>query len=256
MSLATAEEDAGSKFWRMPEMIEKLLEYLDEDEVLTIVGVNLISVEVFKTASRTSQPLGKLIWKALGFGQPQLFEQEREKVQRMSNTLLAQLNSPDPLLLEVLDVICASNKYVIEMVQYPGFSQESAIRISCPLHNDHLVSPLGFILLEDCEAAIGSTKQRVIKIDLGHGPYCRNDMRDTLISALVSRLVRQEVAAETLAWHNDTFEINNSYNTVPANLVGVFNALLQRCDHLLNLKTVKFRGELGVEGWRTLALAM
>ena len=79
-SLATAQEDAGSKFWRMPEMIEKLLDYLDEVEILTFVGVNFLSVEVLQSASKTSEPLGKLIRKALGFGQSQTFQQQREKV--------------------------------------------------------------------------------------------------------------------------------------------------------------------------------
>ena len=80
----------------------------------------------------------------------------------------------------------------------------------------------------------------------------RNDMRETLILALVSRLARQEVDVETLAWHSDTLDIRS------ANQVAVFNALLllQKCDQLLNLQTVRVRGELGVEGWETLALAM
>ena len=269
-----------SKFWRMPEMIEKLLDYLDEVSILTIVGVNLLTVEVLQTASRTSDPLCELIQKALGFGQSQTFQQQREKVQRMSNTLLARLDNPEPLLLEVLDVICAEHKYGNRRIRDSGFrihqgidnatnyNQESVIRISCPLHNDHLVSPLGFILLEDCEAAlaISSTKQPVIKIELNgkedmadtqrHWPYYRNNMRDTLLLALVSRAARQEVAVESLAWHSDTFEINNNNNNVPANMVVVFNDLLQRCDQLLNLKTVRVRGELGVGGWETLALAM
>ena len=275
MSLATAEEDAGIKFWRMPEMIEKLLDYLDEVSILTIVGVNLLTAEVLQTASKTSEPLAKLIRKVLGFGQSQTFQQQREKVQRMSNTLLAQLDSPEPLLLEVLDVICAEHKYGNVSVRHPGidnstnYTQRSVIKISCPLHSDHSVSPLGFILIEDCEAALAfsSTQQHIINIELNgkedmadicwHWPYyTRNNMRGTLLSALNSRLARQEVAVETLAWHSDTFEINNNNNNVPADLVGVFNALLQRCDHLLNLKTVKVRGELGVEGWKTLALAM
>ena len=269
MSLSTAQ----TKFWRMPELIEKLLEYLDEFSILSIVGLNLLTVEVLQTASRTSEPLGKLIRTALGFGQAQIFEQQREKVRRMSNTLLAQLESPEPLLLEVLDVICAEHKFVNggvwQPVWVPGiysttnYNQESLIRIRCPLHDFHSVSPLGFILLEDCEAAvaIGSTKQPVINIELnGRTDIAdtwrwwamrnENDMRETLILALVSRLARQEVAVETLAWNSDTFEINSLKWAV------AFNALLQKCDQLLNLKTVKVRGELGMDGWEALAEAM
>ena len=68
--LATTQEAAETKFWRMPELIEKLLEYLDELSILSIVGVNLLAVEVLQTASKTSDILSKLIRKVLGFDQP------------------------------------------------------------------------------------------------------------------------------------------------------------------------------------------
>ena len=254
MSRATAQEIAETKFWRMPELVEKLLEYLDEFSILSIVGLKLLTVEVLQAASGTSKrfepkPLGKLIRKALGFGQPQTFLQQREKVQRISSTLLAQLDSPQHLLLEVLDVICAEYMYVRRTAEW---RRTSVIRISCPLHTYHSVSPLGFILLEDCEVAIGinSTKQRVRKIEL-HGSWDYADcFWETLLLALVARVHRQEVAVQTLAWHSDTFDINS------LNWAVAFNALLQKCDQLLNLKIVKVRGEIGNEGWEALAKAM
>ena len=101
MSSATTEEDSGTKIWRMRELIEKLLKYLNKFSILSIVGVKLLTVEVLQTASKTSEPLGKLVQKVLRLGQSQNFQQQREKDQRMSNTLLAQLDSPEPLLLEV-----------------------------------------------------------------------------------------------------------------------------------------------------------
>ena len=89
MALST-QEDAGTKFWRMPELVEKLLEYLDEISILSIVGVKLLTVEVLQTASGASKrfeskPLGKLFRKALGFGQPQTLGEQRTKVQRISS---------------------------------------------------------------------------------------------------------------------------------------------------------------------------
>ena len=73
--MAATEEDAGTKFWRMPELIEKLLEYLDELSILNIVGVRLLTVEVLQTASKkTEEPLGKLVQKVLGLGQSQNFQ--------------------------------------------------------------------------------------------------------------------------------------------------------------------------------------
>ena len=263
MSLLATQEGAGTKFWRMPELVKKLMEYLDEFSILSIVGVKLLKVEVLDAASKTSKrfeskPLGKLIRKALGFGQGLTFRQQREKVQRISNNLLAQLYSPQPLLLEVLDVICAEHKYV-------RGTGGSVIRLSCPLHTYHSVSAIGFILLQDCEGAIAmdSTEQRVRKIEL-HGSIAMpsidyiwggiidyfnpNPYRPTLLFALTSRLARQKEDVETLTWNSDTYHINNP--ALP------FSALLQRCDQLLNLKTVRVRGELGLAGWEALGKAM
>ena len=75
MSLAT-HEDAGTKFWRMPELVEKLMEYLDEISILSIVGLKLLTPEVLQAASANSklfEPklLRKLIRKVLGF-EPQI----------------------------------------------------------------------------------------------------------------------------------------------------------------------------------------
>ena len=139
--LATTQEAAETKFWRMPELIEKLLEYLDELSILSIVGVNLLSVEVLQTASKTSDILSKLIRKVLGFDQPQIFQHQREKVERLATTLLAKLDRPEPLLLEVLDVICAEHEH--GRLRDPlrdwstNYNQASVIRISCPLHTHH-----------------------------------------------------------------------------------------------------------------------
>ena len=243
----------------MPELVEKLLEYLDEISILSIVGVKLLTVEVLKTASGTSKrfkpkPLGKLIRKALGFGQPQTLEEERTKVQRISRTLLAQLGSPQPLLQEFLDVICAEHKYVTGRLGH-----EYVIRMSCPLHTYHSVSAQGFILLEDCEGAIGSTEQRIRKIELSSRGYhyynpiwggADHMIREALLLALVSRVTRQLVAVETLTWYSDTLEVDSKDQAL------VLNALLQRCDRVLNVQTVKVCGEIQMEGWEALAKAL
>ena len=270
MSLST-QEDAGAKFWRMPELVEKLMEYLDEISILSIVGVKLLTVEILQAASGTSQrfepkPLRKLIRKVLGLEPQRSFEYQRAMVQRISRTLLAQLDSPQPLLLEVLDVFCAEHKYVSG-----GLEHESVIWMSCPLHAYHSVDHHGFILLEDCEGTLGSTEQRIRKIELsGYIWDIKNnrdfrdvkypgdnrdfrairDFRETLFLALVSRVTRQLVAVETLAWPSWKLKVTSKDQMVS------LNALLQRCDRLKFVQTVCVDGDLEVEGWEALAKAL
>ena len=76
----------------MPELVEKLLEYLDEVSILSIV--KLLTVKILQAAVGTSmrfqsKALSKLIRKALWFGQFQTFGEQRTKVQRISGTLQA-----------------------------------------------------------------------------------------------------------------------------------------------------------------------
>ena len=116
MSSLIAQEDAQTKFWRLPELMERLLEYLDALDVLSIIGLKLLTLGVFQAASATTKlfeqkPLRKVIWKALRFDLPS-YTARMENVQRVATSLLAQLASPDQLLMEVLETICAEYKYV------------------------------------------------------------------------------------------------------------------------------------------------
>ena len=59
------------------------------------------------------------------------------------------------------------------------------------------VSRNGFILLEDCEGAIGTTEQFIRKIELNLND---NNSDLDLLLALVSRVTRQRVTVDTLGW--------------------------------------------------------
>ena len=251
-SLMAQEEDAQTKFWRIPKLIERLLEYLDEFDVLAIIGLKLLAVEVFQAASTTAKhfepkPLRKVIWKALRFDLPS-YTARMKNVQRVATSLLAQLASPDQLLMEVLETICAEYKYV------PS-SNHSVFRLrtedKCHKYKYHSVTDLGFILLEDCEkaVAIGSTKQRVRKIDLA-GAYFWSDMRNTLELSLMSRIGRQGVPVKTLSYPFETLQINSLDSAI------TFQTLSESCDQLLNLTTVQVHGKLGTVGWEALGKAM
>ena len=64
-------------------------------------------------------------------------------------------------------------------------SHSKFIQVICPWHISHLVSPLGFLLLEEVEQALGSAKQEV------EWASVVNFSDDYLISALSSRVSQQ-----------------------------------------------------------------
>ena len=96
------EGDAQTKFWRIPELIERLLEYLNEFDILAIIGLKLLTVEVFQAASATAKhfepkPLRKIIRKALRLDLPSYTAQTLRRRGRTFREL-RQVCSPSCLL--------------------------------------------------------------------------------------------------------------------------------------------------------------
>ena len=131
--------------------------------------------------------------------------------------------------------------------------EDSAIRISCPVH-----SYLSVSLLEDCEGAIGSTEQCIRKIKFEFRFARRLDL--DLLLALVSRVTRQLMTVGALGLYSAGFGLvprgNTEWKVSSKDHAVAFNALLQRCDRLLNVGTVHVYGELEMEGWEALAKAL
>ena len=68
-------------------------------------------------------------------------------------------------MLPLLEVI--SEKYPPpEVGMRVEGSRSDAIKISCPRHSFHSVSPLGFKLLEEVELAFSSTMQEIISVEV------------------------------------------------------------------------------------------
>ena len=66
-------EAAMAKVWRIPELVEHLLFYLDPSSILGLVGLNILSVETLETASQTKNMVYKLIKKVLELDQRKEF---------------------------------------------------------------------------------------------------------------------------------------------------------------------------------------
>ena len=239
MNMST-QEDAMYKVWRIPELVETLLVYLDPTSILGLVGLDLLTVHTLETASKTKNPVKKLIKKALELDQRKTFEEHRNLVKRISSDLLAKLESPKPLLLEFLHVIQEEARHLDRM--WVPYCSDPVLTLSCPIHAYHSVTPRVFILLEDCEGTVGSAEQSIQHIRrLWH---CVEEW----ISALSSRALRQENAVETLQMGFCFF------NTRSLAVLQNFEALVQNCDQLLGLEKVEVLSEeIGEESWGALA---
>ena len=92
----STQEDAIFKVWRIPELVETLLVYLDPASILSLVGLKLLNSHTLETASKTKNPVKKLIKKALELDQRKSsFEEHRHLVKGVSSSLLAKLENPN-----------------------------------------------------------------------------------------------------------------------------------------------------------------
>ena len=142
---SSTQDKAEMKFWQTPELVEKLLEHLDASATLGLAEAHWLTLQILQGDSGTLKPFKKLTSLIGRHLAEDTFEQQRVLVERVVLTILATMESPEPLLVELLDAICAEHK-----------TDAIAIQVTCPcLASTHSVSSLGFLLLEDCEGALG-----------------------------------------------------------------------------------------------------
>ena len=232
---SSTQDKAEMKFWQTPELVEKLLEHLDASATLGLAEAHWLTLQILQGDSGTLKPFKKLTSLIGRHLAEDTFEQQRVLVERVVLTILATMESPEPLLVELLDAICAEHK-----------TDAIAIQVTCPcLASTHSVSSLGFLLLEDCEGALGSAEQSVKRISWDE--KLDNFLADPLLFALTSRVSRQEGSVVTLDL--ETFVVRSK------NHAEALYTLLEKSDTVYKMPKVKVCGDIGTEGWEVLAKA-
>ena len=192
--MAQDQEDAAvKKFLQTPDLLEKLLPYLDADTTLSLAQSKISCLvkhlkdypEVWiKMVQRTLPGDNKvepaLYWRYWNRVR-ESFEGKRVKMQNLAGILkmVDDADSQVSHLRHLLDTIC---------VKSPPDDGRCYIQIGSTSHGFHLVSPLGFLLLEEVEAALGSKMQNVSRVVLG----IYLNALEPLMQALAARVVRQQ----------------------------------------------------------------
>ena len=223
-------EGAEWKFWRIPELVERLLLFLDTGSTSRLAKVHPLTMEILQS------PLGwrKLLRKSFPCDRMILpLEQHRVEIQHLIQ-ILKSMEDPKLPLLDLLDVICHQS---VPMTRDGGF-----IQVSCPSlgHTPHSVSPFCFSLLEEVEQSLGTAEQAIKEIQV-------HKLENTWLSALSSRAARQEGMVMQLY----------AYEVVcksPEEAVALHN-LLRRSQNV-SLGQLHIEGEIGEEGWAEIAKAV
>ena len=228
---------AVERFLQIPELVTHVLTFLDAYSLASLASVHQLTSKVLQGTDilngevirRSKLPLSTLNEDTL--------EQQRQGIRLLVNLLLKLENGRD-LMIDLLYVICEN---------CPGVDQSNRVGVS----NDgiHWVSPLGLVLLEEAEGLFASSLFRIREIQV-------RNLKDPLLTALGSRLARQEEAVETLRLGHRVrdavvVECKNTSHT------RAFLTLMQKCSFVGQLGNsyieIHIFGSIYAEGWTQLA---
>ena len=217
--------EAERKFWNMDEMIEELLLHLDPRSTLRLAQTHrrtqdrLQVSRVWKDLIKRSSPLHLHYWEL--------------SISHLVATLKL-MKDTKANMLDLLDAICKANPSDLD--------ENDSVQMSSPCHPDSFsISRSCFILLEQVEAAFGTTEHTIEAISLGSIFF-----EGSLLSALASRLSRQKQNPTSV--HIEGIVMSND----PREAQGI-KILMQLCPPwTINLSYLHV-DDLGTERWGLLA---
>lgn len=244
--------EAERKFWATPELLETLFSWLDLESTLNMA--RLVDKESLQNGGITSKVWNKLIRYSCpvdvrgrlfgGFRSDRdsfhdryhdLKLQEALHAVRKLAAILKLMEQPKDLLLDLLDVICEALP--------PLTCVLNQLQIVCPRHpQPHIVSPAGFLLLEEVESLLGSTEQRIQSIKVGF-------LTEPTIAAIGSRMTRHQDLVTSI-------RIKNMVQIETEKGARAFQTLMSGQVEQGDTFRLRVKGSLGDEGWEAVAKAI
>ena len=240
---------AEKMFLRLPELVEKLLVFLDTKSTLCLAIAHPFAREVLQN---------QVTWRKLlkrSISEDSFNQQDKSNIKHLTE-ILRSLRNPKFLLLDLLQEICAKCPPMDPRPQRDfALSLGNWILMTCPsaTHSSSYVSPFGFSLLEEVEGALGTAEQEIKMIELQRLQNGNNDalqlgnQNSSLLSALSSRADRQESKVGKLVVNEVICENQDQ--------VLALSALLKKCKNVTVIKLLVM-GDIGAKGWAQLADAV
>ena len=246
---------AAKKVFKTPDLVERLLPFLDTTSTVQLAQSEISCVVKLlkknpalwkKIVERTFPGDFKLgLYEVDYYNRVrESFEEKRVKVVGLVS-ILKMMDKPNSHISQLLEVICEKSPQ--------GFGVQSIQIGNCLSHgSSYSVSPLGFLLLEQIEAAFGLASE-VTSIDLFK-------LDEPLVSALAQRVLRQEQKVTKMKTLNVVLETKESSEALLA--------LVQSSVEVkLGTQGTNYTGQLrhtgmlyvcsgGVDGWAVLAKAL
>ena len=175
--------DAQKKFFQSPDLVSQLLPFLDLSSMLVLASILPLARQLLQR---------KFIWRGfirrslqdLDNNGTKVNEGDLTKVEQLVK-ILQKLESPEPLLEDLLDFIC-------ETFETDADDESGAVKLSCSRHILHKVNKQGFQLLELVEGKMGTCLQCVIRFSDNEVVTYHSNEQSVFVEALLARVQRQK----------------------------------------------------------------
>ena len=203
--MQTQQREAEAKFWATPELVEKLFSTLNLESTLSLARV--MNKEILKRGM-TPKVWASLVRQSFDLkGYKPEFDYGLDAaldVAQKIASILKIMKTPKTLLMDTLHVICETHSPRCPMSKRGVLDQ---LQMICPSHTDpHRISGWGLVLLEEIEAALGTTEQSIRSLE--HGPVPGSYwscFSERLLSSIGSRLSRQKETASSISINSRMF---------------------------------------------------
>ena len=191
---STSQTDAQKKFFQSPDLVSQLLPFLDLSSTLVLASILPLARQLLQR---------KFIWRGLVRRSLQNLDDSYEEWEKVNSTgfywneedltkveqlvkILQKLESPEPLLQDLLDFIC-------ETFETDDDDESGAVKLSCSRHILHKVNKQGFQLLELAEGKMGTCLQSVTEFSLrDHFDEGYEEAVEGSVEAVIARVQRQK----------------------------------------------------------------
>ena len=209
------DDTALGKFWETPELVEKLLPYLDLNSTKQLAESHKLTRKILKKDLSWNKLLQRflpgeeridfLVDQSFGspfpFQDDPLLASERKKARILAG-ILTLINGDSLARLSLIHTVCERNPI--------RFSGTVIIDVSCSCLRTHRVSPWGFSLLEEVGASPGSREQDKIEVET----IKMVNLGGPLLMALASKVAGQQGLLKKLDIHGLVCESKESAEAI------------------------------------------
>ena len=239
--------EAETKFWKTPELVERLLSFLDARSITRLAKLHKLTLDLIQRPvawdklMRGSVSDDSKYWE---WDEPELEQFYKEDVLAQALLLVEisrMFEDPKPFQLDLLHLICERNPPNIEESAWINFGEE-VVSLACCCNQTHSVSPLAFLILDEILQTLGSAEQSVERVHLSRFLENWQWLPEIMRRAACQQEMVEEVNIGTI--YIDTKQTAE-----------FFSALIENCRKMC-FNMLEIEAEIGADGWAAIRKAL